>query len=147
MHLTTFAVNPIPGPKTQLFTPDGNQNQQTETCVANISTRERRGRLILGIIQFVIAMAILAGLTGLGADHVWRLPLFLLFAGAATSFFQWRDKTCVALARHGTRKLTDKMEKIEDQAELAQVRRQARKVLIKGCLTAAVLTLIVLLLP
>jgi hypothetical protein len=73
--------------------------------------------------------------------------LYLLFAAAAVGFFQWRDKTCVAHARIGTRKLGDKMEKIEDQAELAQVRRQARKVVLKATLVAIPFTLLVLLLP
>ena len=118
-----------------------------ETCIANISPRERRGRLVAGMIQFAVAIAILAVLVGLGVDRLWRLPLFLLFAAAAVGFFQWHDKTCVAHARLGTRKLTDKMEKIEDEAELTQVRRQARKVLIKAALVAIPLTLIALALP
>jgi hypothetical protein len=43
--------------------------------------------------------------------------------------------------------LGDKVEKIEDPAELAQVRRQARRVNIKAVLAGIVLTLISLLLP
>ena len=118
-----------------------------EVCIANISPRERRRRLIIGIVQFVAAVVILAVLLALGLDRLWRLPLFLLFAAAAIGFFQWHDKTCVAHARLGTRKLTETMEKIEDEAELAQVRRQARKVLVKAVLVAIPLTLLVLLLP
>ncbi len=41
----------------------------------------------------------------------------------------------------------DKVEKIEDLAELAQVRRQARRVNIKSILAAIPLTLVALLLP
>jgi len=43
--------------------------------------------------------------------------------------------------------LGDKVEKIEDPAELAQARRQARRVNIKAVLAGIVLTLISLLLP
>jgi hypothetical protein len=43
--------------------------------------------------------------------------------------------------------LGDKVEKIEDPAELAQVRRQARQVNIKAVLAGIVLTLISLALP
>jgi len=39
------------------------------------------------------------------------------------------------------------MEKIEDEAELAQVRRQANRVQTKAILAGAVLTLIALVLP
>jgi len=53
----------------------------------------------------------------------------------------------VGLASRSSRNLTDKIEKIEDEAELAQVRRQARKVSIKAFWTAIALTLITLALP
>jgi len=53
----------------------------------------------------------------------------------------------VGLASRSSRNLTDRIEKIEDEVELAQVRRQARKVNIKSFLAAIVLTLIVLALP
>jgi hypothetical protein len=53
----------------------------------------------------------------------------------------------VGLAARGTRKLGDKEEKIEDAAELAQVRRQARRVQLEALLVAIPLTLIGLALP
>jgi len=120
---------------------------QGEVCIANISPSERRRRLIGGIIPFVLAIAILAGLMWAGVDRFWRLPLFLLFWGSTIGFFQWNDKTCVGLARTGTRKLTDQAEQIEDPAELAQVQRQARRVNIKAFVAAIPLTFIVLVLP
>jgi len=73
--------------------PQSNQPSQGEVCLPNISPRERRKRLIGGVIQFAITLAILAALIATGADRLWRLPLFLLFWGAASGFFQWRDKT------------------------------------------------------
>jgi hypothetical protein len=51
------------------------------------------------------------------------------------------------LASRSSRKLTDKEEKIEDPAELAQVKRQARRVNVKSIVAAIVLTLITLALP
>jgi hypothetical protein len=53
----------------------------------------------------------------------------------------------VGLASRSSRNLTGKEEKIEDDAELTQVQRQARKVNIKAFLAAIVLTLIALALP
>ncbi len=51
------------------------------------------------------------------------------------------------LASRGSRKITDVEEKIEDEAELAHVRRQAQRVYVKSILAAVVMTLIVLMLP
>ena len=62
-------------------------------CIPNISTAERRKRLAFGVVTFVITLAILAALVATGVSRWWRLPLFLLFMGAGTGFFQWRDKT------------------------------------------------------
>ncbi len=73
-------------------TPIGN-SQIDEACIPNISPRERRKRLAGGVIMFVISLAVLAALMATGADRGWRLVLWPLFAGAASGFFQWRDKT------------------------------------------------------
>ena len=118
-----------------------------EACIANISPRERLKRLIGGVIPFVIALAILTWLIATDANRLWRIPLFILFMAAGSGFFQWRDKTCVGLTSRNSRNLTGKIEKIEDEAELAQVRRQARKVNIEAFLAAIALTLIALALP
>ncbi len=53
----------------------------------------------------------------------------------------------MALAARGSRQLGETVEKIEDLAELAQVRRQARRVHIKGFVAALVLTAIAVALP
>lgn len=64
-----------------------------EVCVPNISLRERRKRLAGGVIAFMITLAVLAVLVATNTSHWWRLALFPLWAGAASGFFQWRDKT------------------------------------------------------
>jgi hypothetical protein len=64
-----------------------------EICIPNISTRERRKRLAGGAIAVVMALGILVLLIASGASVWWRLVLFPLFFGAASGFFQWRDKT------------------------------------------------------
>jgi len=66
---------------------------QAEVCIANISPRERLKRLMGGLIPFILALAILTALILVGANRLWRLPLFLLFMGAGSGYFQWRDKT------------------------------------------------------
>jgi hypothetical protein len=62
-------------------------------CVPNISPREGRKRLIGGLVQLTVALAVLAVLLLLGANRWWRLALFPVFWGAASGVFQWRDKT------------------------------------------------------
>ena len=53
----------------------------------------------------------------------------------------------MGLAARGSRQLGDQVEKIEDPAELAQVRKQARRVQFKALLAAIPLTLVALVLP
>jgi hypothetical protein len=62
-------------------------------CIANISPRERRKRLIAGVIQLAVGLIVLGALLATGTDRWWRLVLAPLFLGAASGFFQWRDKT------------------------------------------------------
>ena len=64
-----------------------------EVCIPNISTRERRKRLIFGGVMLLINLVVLGTLMAFGASRWWRLILFPLFAGAGSGFFQWRDKT------------------------------------------------------
>ena len=139
MKLAASTIPTVPNPKAG--------NEVGDSCVANISASGRRQRLIFGIVQLVIAIAILTGLIVTGADRLWRLPLLFVFWAAAVGFFQWRDKTCVALAKLDSREVNGVIEKIANQAELAQVRRQARKLFIEAFLAAILLTLIALALP
>ncbi len=53
----------------------------------------------------------------------------------------------MSLAARGSRQFGDRPEKIEDPEELAQVRRQARWVQIKGLIAGVVLTAIAVALP
>lgn len=123
------------------------ENQDGDVCIANISTAGRRQRLTFGIVQFMLAIIILVVLIALDVDRFWRLPLFFLFWAAAVGFFQWRDKTCVALSRAGSREVMGQVEKIEDEGELAQVQRQARKLVVKALLVGILLTLLALAYP
>ena len=62
-------------------------------CIPNISTDERRKRLIGGAVQLAVALVVFVGLWITGLDRWWRLILLVPFWGAASGFFQWREKT------------------------------------------------------
>ena len=64
-----------------------------QVCIPNISTLERRKRLMSGVVGLAIGLAILAALMAFGVDRWWRLPLLLVFYAAAVGYFQWRDRT------------------------------------------------------
>lgn len=118
-----------------------------DICIPNINTAERRKRLAFGGLSLAVALGALAAMVAAGISRWWRAPLFFLFGGAASGFFQWRDKTCVGLASRNERKLGDSAETIQDAAELAQVKQQARRVQVKSFAAALPLTILALLLP
>lgn len=66
---------------------------ETAVCIPNISAQERRKRLLFGVIMLAVSLIILAALVLTSVNRWWRLPLSLLFWGAATGYFQWREKT------------------------------------------------------
>jgi hypothetical protein len=65
----------------------------TTLCIPNISTPERRKRLASGLVAFALSLGVLAVLILTGVAKGWRIGLLLLFWGATTGFFQWRDHT------------------------------------------------------
>lgn len=109
-------------------------------CIPNINSAERRKRLTFGIIAFLVGLALLWLLVANNLGLAWRLLLFMPFAGAASGYFQWKDQTCVAFASQSARKIGDTLEPIQDNAELAQVKQQARSIQLKTGLTALLLT-------
>ena len=82
-----------PGSNQQVEQKPANGSDADQVCIPNISTSERRKRLIFGIVEFGISLAILTVLIALGVNRWWRLVLFLPFGAAAAGFFQWRDRT------------------------------------------------------
>jgi len=113
-----------------------------EVCIANISPRERQKRLRIGVAAFMVTLVLLGVLIVLDVNPIWRLLLFFMFWGAGVSYFEARDKTCIAYAYNKTRKMGEEEEKIEDAAELKQVRRQSSRLIVKAFFTALALTLI-----
>jgi hypothetical protein len=64
-----------------------------EVCIPNISAVERLKRFRGGMIMLVLGLIVLVVFIASGVNPWWRLTLFPLFVGAASGYFQWRDKT------------------------------------------------------
>jgi len=64
-----------------------------EVCIANIGPRQRRRRMLAGVVSFAVAAAIFAALAATGVHRWWRLVLCLPLYVAAAGWFQARDKT------------------------------------------------------
>lgn len=71
----------------------GRPRTESVVCVPNIGPRERRRRLISGIVMFAIAAAAGLALALAGVDRWWGLALILPLLGSAEGFWQAREKT------------------------------------------------------
>jgi hypothetical protein len=116
-------------------------------CIPNIGPHERKKRLVAGSVILAVAAAIALALVFAPIERAWRLLAFVPFWAGATSLFQVYEKTCVALASRGVRNLDTAEERITDQRELEQVKRQARRVRLEGLVVAALLTAMVIAIP
>lgn len=64
-----------------------------EACAINIGPRERRKRLVSGIVMLAVSLGLAAFLVATGAPRLWRLALLIPFWAAGIGFFQAFDKT------------------------------------------------------
>jgi hypothetical protein len=111
-------------------------------CIPNIGPRERRRRLIGGVVMLAIAGLLMAALITRGASRGWRASAFvpLLFAGIC--FLQVQQKTCIALSARGERNLDRGVERVTDADERRVVAAQARRVTVGAVTLALALTVV-----
>jgi hypothetical protein len=115
--------------------------------VANIGLAERRKRHRAGVIFVLLGVALVL------TSWAGELPVALRAASAVFFFvgfvglFQARAETCVALASRGVRDMDTGPEPIDDPAERADVRAQARRVLVRSALATVIATALALALP
>jgi hypothetical protein len=103
--------------------------------------------MIAGTLGLVVAFAIAALLLSLGVARPFRLAVFLPFFVGTTGLFQAREKTCVALVARQERNMDSGAERVENAAELRQMRAQAKRVYLQAILSAAALSAFVFALP
>ena len=119
-----------------------------QVCTPNIGPRERRKRLVAGVVMSAITLCVAGGLILAGLPRPWRLITIVPAWIAALGFFQVRENTCVALAARGLRNMDAGDERISDPIELHNVRKQSRSVHVQAALLArAVAVFFTLLVP
>jgi hypothetical protein len=116
-------------------------------CIPNIGPLQRRQRIIGGVVSLAIALVVAGLLVVLGVARPYRLAVFLPFFAGTTGLFQAREKTCVALVAKNERNMDAGAERVESEADMRQMRAQAKKVYLQAVLSAAVLSALVIALP
>ena len=115
----------------------------------NIGTGEIRRRQLVALIGAVLSFSTLIGFISTGAQPSVRLGIFLPLSVASIGWVQSRKKFCLAYGFMGTFNFgkLGQLSRVSDKAALAADRKTATTILIQSLALAAILTLIVYLLP
>jgi hypothetical protein len=113
----------------------------------NIGPVERRKRHRFGVAALALGVVVVWVARAQGMPLWIRGAAAVFFFLGFTGIFQARAHTCVALARHGARDMDGGPESIEDAEQLAAVRAQARRVLLRSVIATLAVTAASLVLP
>ena len=117
------------------------------TC--NIGKSEIRQRQIVALIGLALSVSALVGFISTGASPSVRLGIFLPLTIFSIGWVQSRRKFCLAYGFMGTFNFgrLGKVSRVADKASLAADRKTAASILLQSLGLAALLTLIIYLLP
>ncbi len=117
------------------------------TC--NIGKGEVRRRQLVALIGFALSFSALVGFISAGTQPSLRLGIFIPLTVGSIGFVQSRKKFCLAYGFMGTFNFgkLGQLSRVSDKASLAADRKMATTILVQSLGLAAVLTLIVYLLP
>lgn len=115
----------------------------------NIGTGEIRRRQIVAIIGSALSVSALIGFISTSAEPSLRLGIFIPLAVASIGWVQSKRKFCLAYGLMGTFNFgkMGQLSRVQDKAALAADRKTAVVILTQSLSLAAVLTLVVYLLP
>ena len=115
----------------------------------NIGTGEIRRRQIVAIIGSTLSVSALIGFISTSAEPSLRLGIFIPLAVASIGWVQSKRKFCLAYGLMGTFNFgkLGQLSRVQDKAALAADRKTAVVILTQSLSLAAVLTLVVYLLP
>ena len=109
-------------------------------CLPNIGPRQRRLRLIAGVVLVALAAFAAVLLLISGAPRPWRAAIFPVVLFASVCLLQVQAKTCIALAARGQRNLDTGSERVADARELLTTRATARRIVTRALLVALLVT-------
>ena len=117
------------------------------TC--NIGKNEIRQRQVVALIGLFLSVSSLIGFISTNASQSVRLGIFLPLAVFSIGWVQSRKKFCLAYGFMGTFNFgkLGKVSRVSDKASLAADRKTALSILLQSLGLAAILTLIIYLLP
>ena len=115
----------------------------------NIGKGEIRRRQFVALVGAVISLITFAGLISTSASPGSRIGIFIPLTVASIGWIQSRKKFCLAYGFMGTFNFgkLGELSKVSDKGALAADRRTALSILGQSLTLAAILTLIVYLLP
>ena len=115
----------------------------------NIGKAEVRQRQVVALIGLFLSVSALVGFISTDAAPSIRLGIFLPLAVFSIGIVQSRKRFCLAYGFMGTFNFgrLGKISRVADKAALAADRKTAITILVQSLALAAVLTLIVYLLP
>lgn len=115
----------------------------------NIGTGEIRRRQVVAIIGSALSVSALIGFISTSAEPSLRLGIFIPLAVASIGWVQSKRKFCLAYGLMGTFNFgkLGQLSRVQDKAALAADRKTAVVILTQSLSLAAVLTLVVYLLP
>jgi hypothetical protein len=116
----------------------------TGSCIPNIGPRERRRRLLMGVVMALVVAGAAGWMIAADVPRAWRLLVFVPTWIAALDVFQVRAQTCVLLAARGVRNMDAGNEPIVNRDELTRVRAQARSVHVRSAFAALAVTALLL---
>ena len=114
--------------------------------VPNIGPRERRRRLVVGIVLSSLTAVVAIYLIAADTPRVWRLLIALPAGAAGLGLFQAQASTCVALARLGMRNMDAGNEPVTDPEHLGRISEQSRRVYVRALCAAILVAAITLVL-
>ena len=115
----------------------------------NIGKGEIRRRQFVALVGAVISLITLVGLISTSASPGSRIGIFIPLTVASIGWIQSRKKFCLAYGFMGTFNFGNlgELSKVSDKSALAADRRTALSILGQSLTLAAILTLVVYLLP
>jgi hypothetical protein len=108
--------------------------------LANIGLAERRRRRQMGVSALSLGAVVVVAAWVLDLGLSVRVAGGFLFFLGFIGIFQARASTCVALASRGARDMDEGPEAIQNPAEVAALRAQARRVLLRSAVAALIVT-------